>query len=409
MPLTDVAARNAKPSELPQKLFDAHGLYLLVQPQGTKLWRLKYRFAGKEKLLSFGSYSEVSLKEARQKRDKVREQLRNGDDPSQLRKDAKATQLLAATSTYEAIARAWHQRWKTGKNLKHAAGVLSRLERDVFPSVGSMRFELVTAAHLVACALAIEARGAPEYAKRALQTAAQIGRYAVAHSIAVRNAAADIKPADVLKPMKKVNYPRLDAAELPQLLQRIEAYKGSPYTRGALMLMALTFVRTGELIGARWDEFDFGAAQWRIPAERMKMKTPHIVPLSKQAIAVLKELQPLRNLSTLVFPGERDHDKPMSNNTILFALYRMGYHSRMTGHGFRGVASTVLHEVGHPHGLIELQLAHQERNAVSAAYNHATYLPQRAKMMQAWADHLDALKKKAPKHAEKIVSIATSS
>ena len=409
MPLTDVAARNTKPGERPQKLFDGHGLYLLVQPQGTKLWRLKYRFAGKEKLLSFGSYPEVSLKEARQKRDRAREQLRNGDDPSQLRKEAKATQLLAATSAYEAIARAWHQRWKTGKNLKHAAGVLSRLERDVFPSVGSKPFESVTAAQLVACALAIEARGAPEYAKRALQTAAQIGRYAVAHSIAARNAAADIKPADVLKPMKKVNYPRLDAAEVPQLLQRIEAYEGSPYTRGALRLMALTFVRTGELVGARWDEFDFGAAQWRIPAERMKMKTPHIVPLSRQAIAVLKELQPLRNLSTLVFPGERDHDKPMSNNTILFALYRMGYHSRMTGHGFRGVASTVLHELGHQHDLIELQLAHQERNAVSAAYNHATYLPQRAKMMQAWADNLDALKKKAPKHAEKIVSIATSS
>ena len=409
MPLTEVAARNAKPGERPFKVFDAQGLYLLVQPQGGKLWRLKYRFAGKEKLLSFGSYPEVSLREARQRRDKARKQLRDDQDPSQLRKATKATQLIAAMNSYEAIARAWHIRWSTGKNAKHAAGVLSRLERDVFSSVGSMPFESVTAAHLAACALAIEARGAPEYAKRALQTAAQIGRFAVAHSIAARNAAADIKPSDVLKPMKKVNYPRLDAGELPQLLRRIEAYDGSPYTRGALKLMALTFVRTGELIGARWDEFDFGAAQWRIPAERMKMKTPHIVPLSKQAIAVLKELQPLRNLSTLVFPGERDHDKPMSNNTILFALYRMGYHSRMTGRGFRGVASTVLHELGHPHELIELQLAHQERNAVSAAYNHATYLPQRAKMMQAWANHLDALKKKAPKHAEKIVSIANPS
>ena len=199
--------------------------------------------------------------------------------------------------------------------------------------------------------------------------------------------------------MKKVNYPRLDASELPQLLNRIDAYDGSVYTRGALKLMALSFVRTGELIGARWDEFDLKASLWRIPAERMKMKTPHIVPLSKQAIAVLKEMQPLRNLSTLVFPGERDHERPMSNNTILFALYRMGYHSRMTGHGFRGVASTVLHELGHQHELIELQLAHQERNAVSAAYNHATYLPQRAKMMQAWANHLDTLKRRAPKRA----------
>jgi len=399
MPLTDVAVRNTKPGGRPFKLFDGQGLYLLVQPQGGRLWRLKYRFTGKEKLLSFGSFPEVSLKEARQRRDKAREQLRADQDPSELRKEAKVAGLIAAMKSYEAIARAWHIRWSCGKNAKHAAGVLSRLERDVFPVVGSMPFESVSAAHLAACALAIEARGAPEYAKRALQTAAQIGRYAVAHSLATRNAAADIRPADVLKPMKKVNYPRLDVSELPPLLRRIDAYDGSPYTRGALKLMALTFVRTGELIGARWDEFDFGAAQWRIPAERMKMKTPHIVPLSRQAIDVLKELQPLRNLSTLVFPGERDHDKPMSNNTILFALYRMGYHSRMTGHGFRGVASTVLHELGHQHELIELQLAHQERNVVSAAYNHATYLQQRAKMMQAWANHLDTLKKRAAKPA----------
>ena len=397
MPLTDVAARNAKPGGRPQKLFDGQGLYLLVQPQGGKLWRLKYRFAGKEKLLSLGSYADVSLKEARQKRDRARGQLRDGHDPGELRKETRAAHFMAAMNSYEAVARAWHMRWSEGKNAKHAAGVLSRLERDVFPAVGSLPLESVTAAHLAACALKIEARGAPEYAKRALQTAAQIGRYAVAHSLSARNAAADIKPADILKPMKKVNYARLDASELPQLLNRIDAYDGSPYTRGALRLMALTFVRTGELIGARWDEFDVDAALWRIPAERMKMKTPHIVPLSRQSIALLKELQPLRSLSTLVFPGERDHERPMSNNTILFALYRMGYHSRMTGHGFRGVASTVLHELGHQHELIELQLAHQERNAVSAAYNHATYLPQRAKMMQAWANHLDTLRKRAPK------------
>ena len=398
MPLTDAALKSAKPGDRPAKLFDANGLYLLVQPTGTKLWRLKYRFAGKEKLLSLGSYSDVSLKQARQRRDEAREEIRIGQDPSRLRKETKVAQLAAASNSYEAVARAWHLRWKAGKNPKHAAGVLSRLESDVFPAVGPISFEAVTTAQLVTCALAIEARGAPEYAKRALQTAAQIGRYAVAHGIAARNTAADIKPSDVLKPMNKANHPRLDAGELPELLRRIDAYDGSSYTRGALKLMALTFVRTSELIGAHWNEFDFDAAQWRIPAARMKMKTPHVVHLSKQSIAVLKELQSLRNLSTLVFPGERDHDKPMSNNTILFALYRMGYHSRMTGHGFRGVASTILHELGHAHELIELQLAHQERNAVSAAYNHATYLPQRAKMMQAWASHLDTLKKAKSKH-----------
>ena len=176
------------------------------------------------------------------------------------------------------------------------------------------------------------------------------------------------------------------------MLRKIDAYDGHARTRLAMRLMALTFVRTSELIGARWDEFDLEAKQWRIPAERMKMKTPHIIPLSRQTLALLDELRPLGN-GGLLFPGERDHEKPMSNNTILFALYRMGYHSRMTGHGFRGVASTILHELGHRHDLIELQLAHQERNKVSAAYNHATYLPQRAKMMQAWADHIDVLRK----------------
>jgi integrase len=231
-----------------------------------------------------------------------------------------------------------------------------------------------------------------DIAKRAYQTAGQVLRYAVAHGLASRNPAADVKPGDALKPTRKDNYARLDAKEVPELLRRIEAYDGSAYTRLALRLMALTFVRTSELIAARWPEFDLEAAQWRIPAERMKMKTPHIVPLSHQALAVLRELQTLRNGSEFLFPGERDHGKPMSNNTILYALYRMGYHSRMTGHGFRGVASTILHEQGHRHDLIELQLAHQERNTVSASYNHATYLRQRAEMMQAWADHLDRLR-----------------
>ena len=241
----------------------------------------------------------------------------------------------------------------------------------------------------------IEARGALDIAKRALQTCGQILRYAVGHDLIERNPAADIKPADVLKSRKKVNYARLDAKELPELLRKMQAYDGSPYTRFALQLIALTFVRTSELIEATWDEFDLEAAEWRIPAERMKMRTPHIVPLSTQAVDALNCLGELRSLSVRVFPGERDHDKPMSNNTILKALERMGYKHRMTGHGYRGIASTLLHELGFPHEHIELQLAHQERNQVSAAYNWATYLPERRKMMQAWADHLDALRKGA--------------
>lgn len=236
----------------------------------------------------------------------------------------------------------------------------------------------------------IEERGALDIAKRALQTCSQIFRYAIAHGVAKRNPAAEIRPSDVLASRKKEHYARVDAKELPQLLRKIEVYNGSTITRTAIKLMAMTFVRTKELIGAQWSEFDLDAARWDIPAERMKMKTPHIVPLSIQAITLLRSLHTLTGHSLLLFPGERDHEMPMSNNTILMALDRMGYKHRMTGHGFRGIASTLLHEQGWPHEHIEIQLAHQERNQVSASYNHALYLQPRAQMMQAWSDHLDA-------------------
>lgn len=217
----------------------------------------------------------------------------------------------------------------------------------------------------------------------------------MAHGAVERNPVADMRPGEALKQRKKAHYARLEAKDMPQLLRKVEAYAGTPYTRTAIKLMALTFVRTSELIGARWDEFDLDAAEWRIPAERMKMRTPHIVPLPRQAVDVLKSLSELRGRSGLLFPGERDHEKPMSNNTILGALKRMGYAGQMTGHGFRGVASTILHEQGFEHAHIELQLAHQERDEVSAAYNFATYLPQRRKMMQWYADHLDQLRQGA--------------
>jgi len=270
------------------------------------------------------------------------------------------------------------------------------LESDVFPALGRKPVGEVTAPQLLAMAKRIESRGAIDIAKRALQTCGQVLRYAVAHGQLERNPAADVKPSDALKPRRKTNYARLDAKEVPTLLRKIDAYQGTPTTRLAMMLMALTFVRTGELIGARWGEFDLEGAEWRIPPERMKMRTPHIVPLSRQAVEVLATLnEQRRGVTDLLFPGERDHEKPMSNNTILKALERMGYKGRMTGHGFRGIASTVLHELGHRHDVIELQLAHLERNSVSAAYNHATYLKERRELMQAWADHLDRLRRGA--------------
>jgi integrase len=393
MALTDTACKNARcpPDKARARFTDSGGLYLEVLPAGGKHWRWKYRFMGKEKRLAIGTYPAVTLAQARQKREDARTLLKSGTDPVQGKRDAKAAALVRIENNFEAVARAWFDHWKGPKSERHADYVLRRLEVDVFPEIGRRPVAEITAPMLVAMAKKIEGRGALDIAKRSLQTCGQILRYAVAHGKLDRNPAADVKPADALKPRNREHYARLDAREVPELLRKMAVYQGTPFTRLAMELMALTFVRTGELINAKWSEFDLDAAEWRIPAERMKMRMPHIVPLSTQAVQVLKLLSELKGLSDLLFPGERDHEKPMSNNTILKALERMGYKGRMTGHGFRGIASTILHEQGYRHDIIELQLAHQERDEVSAAYNFATYLPERRKMMQAYADHLDHL------------------
>jgi len=292
--------------------------------------------------------------------------------------------------SFEAVARKWWDSWKAARSGRHADYVKRRLESDVFPIIGHRPIAELGAAELVAMMKRIEERGALDIAKRSMQTCGQVFRYAIAHGKASRNPAADVRPSDVLPARKKKNYARVDGKELPELLRKIEVYQGASITRAALKLMAMTFVRTSELIGARWPEFDLDAARWDIPAERMKMKTPHIVPLSIQAVTLLRALHTSTGGRAMLFPGERDPKKPMSNNTILKALERMGYKGRMTGHGFRGIASTLLHEQGFEHSHIELQLAHQERDAVSASYNHALYLGQRARMMQSWSDYLDA-------------------
>jgi integrase len=268
------------------------------------------------------------------------------------------------------------------------------LEGDILPQIGSRPIAELTAADFRDAVRKIEQRGALEIARRMLQNCGQIMRYAVANDLAPRNPVAEVKPSDILKPRKKRNYPRITGKELPELLRAIDGYTGGEHTRLGLQLMALTFVRTSELIGAQWPEFDLNASRWDIPAERMKMKAPHIVSLSRQAKEILQRLKAISLDRDWVFPGDLNPHKPMSNNTLLFALYRLGYRNRMTGHGFRGVASTLLHEQGWPHEHIELQLAHQERNAVSAAYNHALYLEPRARMMQAWADHLESLRQR---------------
>ena len=389
MPLTDAAIKKAKPGPRPVKLSDGKGMYLLVTEGGSKLWRWKYRADGKEKVMPLGSYPDVSLAQARDALAAARKQLAAGADPMAKRKADKLAKQFAADNSFQTVALLWWEQWRNAKSPRHADDVHKRLKADVFPAVGKRPISEIQAPELVAMVKGIAARGALDIAKRALQTSGQVFRYAIAHGLAQRNPATDIKPADILASRKAGNYARLDAKELPDLLRHMEAYQGAPVTRMAMKLMALTFVRTSELIGARWAEFDLEAGRWDIPPERMKMKTPHIVPLSSQAIDILKTLQLVSGHNALLFPGERDHEKPMSNNTILKALERMGYKGRMTGHGFRGIASTVLHEMGLNHAHIELQLAHQERNSVSAAYNHATYLKERAKMMQHWGNYLE--------------------
>ncbi len=382
--LTDTQVRAARATENPYKLADSRGLYLQVNPNGGRYWRFNYRFNGKQKTLALGTYPDVSLARARERHYEARRELAEGIDPGAAKQ--------ALSRDFETVARAWLAHWRPGRSERYVDYVVTRLEGDIFPGIGARPVAELTAAEFRDAVRKVERRGASEIARRLLQNCGQIMRYAVANDLAPRNPVAEVKPSVILKARKKRNYPRVTARELPDLLRAIDGYAGGEHTRLALQLMALTFVRTSELIGARWPEFDLKDSRWDIPAERMKMKTPHVVALSKQAQAILERLQAISFDREFVFPGDLNPHKPMSNNTLLFALYRMGYRSRMTGHGFRGVASTILHEQGWPHEHIELQLAHQERNAVSAAYNHALYLEPRAKMMQAWADHLDQLR-----------------
>lgn len=393
MKLIDSVIKAAKPKEKPYSLPDGHGLNLSIQPSGAKWWRYRYRFNSTPKMLSLGVYPDVTLSEARAQHTSFKGLLKQGIDPSQHRQEQKQKESIAAENSFQSIALLWWHHWKHNKNERHVRYTIRRLETDVFTMIGNKPINEITAATLLTVIKKIESRGALDIAKRALTTCGQVFRYAVAHGFAERNPAADINPSDVLKPTKKTNHARLDQKELPELLRKIDEYE-TPLTRFALQLMTLTFVRTGELIGAKWDEIDIEKREWRIPAERMKMKTQHIASLSDQAIKVLLEIKRLAADETLLFPSERRDGKSMSNNTILYALYRMGYHGRMTGHGFRGIASTILHERGYNHDHIELQLAHTQRDEVSAAYNHALYLKPRAQMMQDWADYLEEIKRK---------------
>ena len=305
------------------------------------------------------------------------------------RKAKKRAERVAVENSFASIAARWLEHWQDGKSPRHVDSTKRRLASNILPSLGALQVTEIEAPEVVAMVRLIESRGARDVAKRALETIGQIFRYAIAHGFAKRNPATEIRPRDILRASRKTNYARIDARDLLELLRQVEVYPGTHLTRLALKLMALTFVRTGELIAATWSEFDLEAARWNIPGNRMKMRTPHVVPLSRQALEVLTTLRPLSGDSAWLFPGERSAGRHMSNNTSLKGLERMGFKGRMTGHGFRGLASRLLHEQGYAHEHIELQLAHAPRNAVSAAYNHALHLKARAKMMQEWADFLE--------------------
>jgi integrase len=394
MHLTDTRLRNAKPTTKAYKLSDGGGTYLLITPDGGRYWRLDYRFAGKRRTLALGIYPTVSLASARARREDARALLANGLDPSAAKKAAKRAASVASENTFEAVAREWVASQRKRLAPKYWALLLARLEGDIFPQIGSRPIAEIDAPELLEALTKVENRGVIETARRLRQTCGQVFRYAIATGRAKYDPSADLRGA-----LRSSGRPRGHKAmainEAPNFLASLAAYDGDLRTRHALRLMVLTFVRTTELRAARWSEFenlDGEQPLWRIPAERMKMKCKHLVPLAPQAVAVLRELRALPGFeaSLYVFPSPA-REGYMSNNTMLYAMYRMGYHGRATVHGFRAMASSALNEMGFRADVIERQLAHEEQNAIRAAYNRAEYLTERRAMMNHWASYLDSL------------------
>jgi integrase len=391
MPLTDTAIRNAKPSEKAVRLFDGGGLYLEVSPTGGKWWRLKYRFDGKEKRLSLGVYPDVSLKDARDRRDASRKLLADGIDPSENRKAMKSARADRVANSFEVVAREWFAKYSATWAANHGDRLIRRFKRDIFPWIGGRPIAEVTAPELLAVVRRIENRGALETAHRALGNCGQVFRYAVATGRATRNPCGDLRGA--LPPAKGEHFAATtEPKRVAELLRAMDGYEGTLTVRCALRLAPLVFVRPGELRKAEWADIDLNAAEWRYNVT--KTSTPHIVPLSRQAVEILRELHPLTGRGRFVFPGARSNGRPMSDNAVLAAMRRMGIgKDEMSGHGFRAVARTILDEVlGVRPDYIEHQLAHAVRDPNGRAYNRTAHLPERQKMMQQWADYLDKLK-----------------
>ena len=392
MRLSNTKIRNLRPVSKPKKFYDGDGLFLIVNPSGSRLWRMKYMFYGKEKLLSLGKYPDVSLKRARDKRLEARQQLDEGLDPSFEKKRQYDSAVERMGNSFESVAREWIEKYSSIWTEGYILNLTQRLEKNIFPWLGARPIDDILAPDLLRVLRKIESRGKIDTAHRVKQNCGQIFRYAIATGRADRDPSADLKGAltpNKIKHLASITNPK----RVGELLRAIDGYQGQFATECALKLAPLVFVRPGELRHAEWSEFDFDQAEWRIPANKMKMNAQHIVPLSKQAIEIFEELHPVTGNRQYVFPGVHSPRRPMSENTINGALRRLGYaRDEMTGHGFRSMASTLLNEQGWNRDAIERQLAHAERDSVRAAYNYADYLPERRKMMQAWADYLDGLR-----------------
>jgi len=389
--LTDVVIRQAKKEKATYRKSDGKGLYIEVRPNGSKYWRMAYRFNGKQRTLALGVYPDVGLSEARKGCTEARKLLRKSIDPVFEKRQLDAERKAASENSFEAIAREWHENRKGGWSESHAKRILKWMEADLFPNIGKRPISEIKPAELLAVIKKIERRDALDVAKRQRARCSAIFKYAIQTGRASYDPAADL--IGVVKSVKVVPRLSMSQKELGPFLRKLDTFdRIKPVTRLGLQLLVLTFVRPGEMRGALWEEFDLDAKEWRIPAERMKMGTEHVVPLSPQALAILEELKPLTGKSVYLFPSDRSREKPMSENAFSYAMKRMGYQGKATPHGFGATASTILNESGFKPDVIERQLAHLERDKVRAAYHRSTYLEDRKKMMKWWGNFLDGIK-----------------
>ena len=393
MSLTEMAIKHLKLKEKPYRVADSGGLCIEISPSGGKLWRWRYYYQGKAQMLALGKYPAVTLAEARKKRDEQRDLLATGKHPTREKKIQKLRKAHEGANTFEKIARHWLDLKGEGLDEKYAAQCLTRMEQYVFPAIGALPLADITIPDVVQVVEAIGKRGTIETAKRMKQMMGQVFRYAAQRGLCKHNPAADLR--DILPTYEEKHHSCIHPSEAPDLLTKIEA-RDNDFTKYAMKLLMLTFVRTGELIGAKWEEIDWDKEEWHIPKERMKMKRPHVVPLSSQALTLLRELQTITGDKTYIFHSPASKSQHISNGTVLMGLRRMGYQNKMTGHGFRTLASTILNEKGYRSDWIERQLAHEDDDKIRSAYNRAEHLLERKKMMQDYVDYLEAFKKKNP-------------